>query len=88
MSVPHTMGIQRDGRILVSNTGLTPLSTVMSRLRGDISLVIKISTITEKYGHIKGHIKKAFAAQKIILGGYHDGQDDSFFSRAWTFEAL
>ena len=47
-------------RSCVRNTGLTPLSTVMSRLRGDISLVIRISTITENFGHIMGKIEKAF----------------------------
>ena len=28
------------------------LSTVMSRLWGDISLIIRISTVTERFGHI------------------------------------
>ena len=44
----------------VSDTVVPPLSSVMSRLQGDISLVIRISTITENFGHIMGHIKKAF----------------------------
>ena len=54
----------REGTPFVSHTVGPLLSTVMSRLKGDIRLVIRISTITEKFGHIMGHIKKAFLAKK------------------------
>ena len=58
----------REGTSCVSDTGLPSLTSVMSRLQGDISLVIRISTITENFGHIMGHIKKAFWARKIGPG--------------------
>ena len=48
------------GTSFVSDTGLPSLTSVMSRLQGDISLVIRISTKTENFGHIIGLIKKSF----------------------------
>ena len=50
----------REVILFVSDTGLPSLSSVMSRLQGDISLVIRISTKTENFGHIIGLIKKSF----------------------------
>ena len=35
--------------------------------------MIRISTITENFGHIMGHIEKAFRAQNIGIVGSHDG---------------
>ena len=42
------------GTSFVSDTGLPSLTSVMSRLQGDISLVIRISTIIETFGHVLG----------------------------------
>ena len=62
-------------RPLVRNTVVTTLSAVMSHVRGDISLVIRIATIIEIFGHILGiswaylgHILGIFWAS--ILGPY------------------
>ena len=44
----------------VRDTVVPPLSTVMSRLRWDISLVIRISTITERFGYILGMVWACF----------------------------
>ena len=41
-------------RPLVRNTVVTTLSAVMSHVRGDISLVIRIATIIEIFGHVLG----------------------------------
>ena len=50
---------------LVRNTVGPYLSTVMSRLRGDISLIIRIGTIIEIYGHVLG-ITRAYV--RHVLG--------------------
>ena len=77
----------REGTSCVSDTGLPSLTSVMSRLQGDISLVIRISTITENFGHIMGHIKKAFWAKKIGPG-WQGGSKTVIFWPKYGFGAL